>query len=81
MKKKIQVFFTFQMILSNFQNFFFGGGGGAIDGSLHLSTAAPKGAYAFKTNTNFESGQKMHLVGSIKPPLVPSVSLLYLCWF
>ena len=33
---------------------FFGGGGGAIDGSLHLSTAAPKGAYAFKTNTNKE---------------------------
>ena len=43
------------MILSNFQKeIFLVGGGGAIDGSLHLSTAAPKGAYAFKTNTNKE---------------------------
>ena len=41
------------MILSNFQEKkFLVVGGGAIDGSLHLSTAAPKGAYAFKTNTN-----------------------------
>ena len=53
MKKKIQVFFTFQMILSNFQKkIFLVVGEGGIDGSLHLSTAAPKGAYAFKTNTN-----------------------------
>ena len=42
------------MILSNFQKKIFGGGGGAIDSSLRLSTAAPKGAYAFKTNTNKE---------------------------
>ena len=45
-KKKFQVFFHVSDDSKQLsKKKFFGG-------SLHLSTAAPKGAYAFKTNTN-----------------------------